>query len=134
MQEFALFFEKINNLDITPDNNSTNININNTNTNTNINIGEYINHLNEAAEIKLIKNLMLFPDIIQLASDKSEPHILCEYLRDVATAFHNFYHNCRIIGIDNNKLIQARLYLCKATKTVLSNGMKIIGVSAPDRM
>lgn len=125
-------FEKINNLDITPDNNSANININNINTN--INIGEYVNHLIESAEIKLIKNLMLFPDIIQLASDKSEPHILCEYLRDVATAFHNFYHNCRIIGIDNNKLIQARLYLCKATKTVLSNGMKIIGVSAPDRM
>jgi len=81
----------------------------------------------------LIKQLMLFPSAIQLASNKSEPQVLCEYLREVAAAFHLFYHNCRIIGEDI-ELMKARLFLASITKIVLKNGLTILGISQPERM
>jgi len=89
--------------------------------------------LKDASEIKLIKQLMLFPSAIQLASNKSEPQVLCEYLREVAAAFHLFYHNCRIIGEDI-ELMKARLFLASITKIVLKNGLTILGISQPERM
>jgi arginyl-tRNA synthetase len=89
--------------------------------------------LNNINEINLIKQLMLFPTAIQSASNKSEPHILCEYLRELAAAFHLFYYHCRIIGecID---IMKARLLLVGATKYVLSNGLSILGISSPEKM
>ncbi|MBQ6268569.1 MAG: arginine--tRNA ligase [Bacteroidetes bacterium] len=92
-----------------------------------------LSYLNDDSEIKLIKTLILFPQMLQIAAEKSEPHILCEYLKDVAAAFHVFYHNCRIIGSEENILI-SRLLLSNAAKTVLRNGMRILGVSYPEKM
>ena len=92
-----------------------------------------LSYLNDDSEIKLIKTLILFPQMLQIAAEKSEPHILCEYLKDVAAAFHVFYHNCRIIGSEENILIN-RLLLSNAAKTVLRNGMRILGVSYPEKM
>ena len=87
----------------------------------------------DKSEISLIKTLMKFPDYIRLSCDKGEPMILAEYLRDLAAAFHVFYHNCRIIGSEE-KLMQARFKLAAATKITLKNGLDILGVSAPERM
>ena len=92
-----------------------------------------LSFLTNISEIKLIKTLMLFPQKLQNAAEKSEPHIICEYLKDVASAFHIFYHECRIIGVETNIML-ARLLLAKVTKTVLRNGMKILGVSYPEKM
>ena len=92
-----------------------------------------LSYLNDDSEIKLIKTLILFPQMLQIAAEKSEPHILCEYLKDVAAAFHVFYHNCRIIGSEENTLI-SRLLLSNVAKTVLRNGMRILGVSYPEKM
>ena len=89
--------------------------------------------LTNPAEIKLIKHLMFFPSSIQLASNKSEPQILCEYLREVASAFHLFYHNCRIIGEDI-ELMKSRLFLANIAKIVIHNGLKILGISRPEKM
>lgn len=89
--------------------------------------------LNTNAEINLIKEMMRFPEVIKAAADKFEPHIISEYLRDVATAFHLFYHDCRIIGIEND-IMQARFALIKSVKTVIKNGLTILGISAPERM
>ena len=89
--------------------------------------------LNDINEINLIKELMLFPTEILSASNKSEPHILCEYLRELASAFHLFYHNCRIIGEDI-ELMKARLLLVDVCKNVLKNGLTILGISAPEKM
>jgi arginyl-tRNA synthetase len=89
--------------------------------------------LQDGTEIKLIKQLMLFPASIQTASNKSEPQILCEYLREVAAAFHLFYHNCRVIG-DDIELMKARLFLSNIAKIVLKNGLTILGISAPEKM
>lgn len=92
-----------------------------------------ISVLKEVAELELIKTLMRFPTIIEKASEQTEPQILCEYLRDVANGFHAFYHNCRIMGVENS-LTQARLVLANATRSVLKNGFTILGVAAPERM
>lgn len=89
--------------------------------------------LNEVAEINLIKQLMLFPETLQVAAEKAEPHIVCEYLREVAAAFHVFYHDCRIIGTDD-EIKYARIFLANITKIVLKNGMSILGVSSPEKM
>ncbi len=84
-------------------------------------------------EIDLIRVLREFPDIVLLAADKFEPQILAEYLKDVATAFHSFYHDCRIIGTDE-PLLSSRFKLAKVTQIVLQNGLRILGISSPERM
>ncbi len=89
--------------------------------------------LNHEKEIELIKCLIKFPAIIQLAGSKFEPQILADYLRDLAAAFHIFYHELRIIGA-GEKLEEARLKLADITRIVLANGLKILGISAPERM
>jgi arginyl-tRNA synthetase len=94
---------------------------------------ENLSLLEDDAELALMKQLLRFPATIQLASNKSEPQVLCEYLKEVASAFHLFYHNCRIIG-ENHKLMDARLLLALVTKVVIKNGLQILGVSCPDKM
>lgn len=89
--------------------------------------------LKEPEEIELIKELLAFPDIVESCAVTFEPHRLCTYLQDVATAFHRFYHQHRVVTRDEN-LTRARLALCLATRTVLANGFKILGISAPERM
>lgn len=84
-------------------------------------------------EINLIKTLLLFPDIVKLSAERFEPQILAEYLKDVATAFHSFYHDCRIIGSEE-PLLSARFKLAFVTRNVLRNGLQILGISAPERM
>lgn len=84
-------------------------------------------------EQSLIKKILLFSETILASANKFEPQILAEYLRDIASMFHLFYHNCRIIGSEET-LGAARLQLSKATRTVLANGLKILGITAPERM
>ena len=85
------------------------------------------------AEIALTKLLLDFPDTVESCAMNFEPHRLTTYLQDVATAFHRFYHEHRIV-IPELDIAKARLALCFATKTVLANGCKILGISAPERM
>ncbi len=89
--------------------------------------------LREKQEIKLIKTLSKFPDVVRTAGEKSEPQILADYLRDLAADFHIFYHDCRIIGSEEN-LQNARLHLIMMTRTAMRNGLAILGISAPERM
>lgn len=89
--------------------------------------------LKHQAEQNLIKNLALFPEVIENAGQKAEPQVLSEYLRDLAATFHTFYHDCRIIGSEDS-LLQARIALAAATQTTLRNGLSILGISSPDRM
>lgn len=89
--------------------------------------------LKEAAEVELTKMLLAFPDVVQSSSAALEPHRLCTYLHDVASAFHHFYHELRVV-IPERPLAEARMELCRATKAVLANGLRILGISAPERM
>jgi arginyl-tRNA synthetase len=89
--------------------------------------------LTHEAEQKLIKEILRFPEIVSTAASKFEPQLLAEYLREVSSAFHVFYHECRILNTENN-IMNARMELAKMTKQVIKNGLKILGISAPDRM
>lgn len=89
--------------------------------------------LKHEAEIKLIKDILDFPDWVLSAATSKEPHRLINYLNDLATSFHKFYHDCRILG-EENELVQSRVTLLKAVSLVMENGLTILGIDAPDRM
>jgi arginyl-tRNA synthetase len=84
-------------------------------------------------EFLLLNELMRLPEVIESAAHNRAPQILANYLRETANAFHSFYENCDILS-DDEKLRQARLGLCKVSSQVLSNGLALLGVSAPERM
>jgi len=89
--------------------------------------------LKRGEELDLIKELALLPEVIQGAAQALEPHRITGYLRDVATSFHQFYHKHRVVT-DSPGLTAARLALVEATRIVLRNALRIIGVSAPISM
>lgn len=90
-------------------------------------------------EIDLIKILMVFPHIVTEAACHFEPHRIPAYLEEVATAYHHFQHagkrndELRVVT-DNKPVTLARVALCRATKTVLANGLSILGISRPEKM
>ena len=89
--------------------------------------------LGEKEEMRLIKRLSGFPDEVQTSAQLFEPHRLTFYLRDLVSEFHRFYHDHRIIS-DDAGLTQARLLFIKAVKTVIKNGLTLLGVNAPESM
>lgn len=89
--------------------------------------------LKEREEIDLLKQLTLFPDMIESCAATFEPHRLAEYLHEVAGTFHKFYHVCRVLSEDQ-ALTAARIAVCRAVKVVLANGFSILGISAPEKM
>ncbi|MFA6233597.1 MAG: arginine--tRNA ligase [Bacteroidota bacterium] len=102
---------------------------------------EGMTHIEEAdlsllthdSEVALIKELLRFPEWVEVSARLYETQHLCTYLHNCATAFHKFYHDCRVVTEDA-ALSGARLALCRATKQVLRNGFSIIGIDAPEKM
>jgi arginyl-tRNA synthetase len=89
--------------------------------------------LEELHEKSLMTTLSRFPEIIELAANNRAPQHLVHYLRDLANEFHTYY-NAHTFIVDDDDLRNARLALISATRTVVANGLRIIGVSAPDSM
>lgn len=89
--------------------------------------------LTHPSEVTLIKKLLGFPDVIALSARHLEPHRVITYLNELASDFTSFYHDCRIIG-EEQELMDARAELAKASAQVLANGLGILGITAPDRM
>lgn len=89
--------------------------------------------LRESEEIDLMRKLVIFPQLVEGAAIAREPHRLTSYAQQLAATFHHFYHICRIVSSDR-RLSEARLLLAEATRVVLAESLRIIGVSAPERM
>ena len=85
------------------------------------------------SEINLINNLMEFPTIIKKAHENLEPQTIANYLHGLASKFHRYYANERIVT-DNKEITAARLSMTKAIKIVLYNGLSILGINAPEKM
>jgi len=87
----------------------------------------------EPAEIELLKALADVPALIATAATLRAPHRVAHASQDLAARFHRFYTECRVVS-DDAARTQARLWLCRASGTVLANLLGILGVSAPERM
>ena len=90
--------------------------------------------LKEKDEIALAKLLSEFPSKMEHVLHSLEPRKIATYLEEVAAAYHKFYGNHKVINPQNIGLSSARKKLCEATKIILTNGLSILGISAPERM
>ena len=84
-------------------------------------------------ELTLIRKMLLLPEIVEIIAHTLEPHHLTYYAQDLATVFHSFYKQCRVIS-QNEALTKARLKLVEAAKTVLSRTLHLMGMTAPEKM
>ena len=85
----------------------------------------------------LLRALAEFPRVVTSAATMREPHKVARYLEETAGTFHRFYDVCRVLPQGDeqlNDLHRARLLLVAATRQVLANGLRLLGVSAPERM
>jgi len=84
-------------------------------------------------ELTLIRKMLLLPEMVELIAHSLEPHHLTYYAQDLATVFHSFYKQCRVVS-DDEALTKARLKLVTAAKIVLGRTLHLMGMTAPDRM
>jgi len=89
--------------------------------------------LEHPAEMELIRQILRLEEVVEHAAATLAPHHLTYYAQELATAFHSFYHHCRVVG-DNPALSSARLALVQAAKIALANTLRLMGMSAPEQM
>ncbi len=89
--------------------------------------------LQEPSEIALMKDMIRFPELTETALNTLEPQGITTFLYGLATLFHRFYTECRVVT-DDEDISKARLGLVTSVKTVLANGLTILGISRPERM
>lgn len=89
--------------------------------------------LNHPSELALIRQMLRLREIVALAAETLSPHPLTYYAQELATAFHGFYRDCRVVG-DDPALTAARLKLVRAAQFTLANTLRLMGMSAPEQM
>jgi len=89
--------------------------------------------LDNTHEHALVKQLGLFPERVEAAAIRREPHLVVNYMRELANLFHSWYNAHQFI-VDDAELRDARLALASAVGQVLRNGLELMGVSAPEKM
>ena len=92
--------------------------------------GDSIKNLNE---LRLIKSISEFPEVVFQAAGELAPHQIANYLKDCAAEFHSYYNDTKFL-IDDKDIMENRLALIRATQFILSNGLKLLGISAPNKM
>jgi arginyl-tRNA synthetase len=93
--------------------------------------------LTDPTESALLTALGEFPQVIVQAAELREPHRIARYLEELAGTLHRWYESCRIIPRGDEEITdvnRTRLWLNVATRTVIANGLGLLGVSAPERM
>jgi arginyl-tRNA synthetase len=88
----------------------------------------------EPAERALVKRLLELPGELVETGERRAPHRLTKYAHDVASDFHAFYRDCRVVGAEPAELEDFRLVLCEATQHVIARVLHLAGVEAPDSM
>ncbi len=95
--------------------------------------GGDVSLLTTEPELTLIRRMLLLPELVETIALTLEPHHLTYYAQDLATVFHAFYNECRVVS-DDKALTAARLKLVKAAKLVLGRTLNLMGMTAPERM
>lgn len=94
----------------------------------------YEKQLQKNEELLLIKTLGRFPEALERTLDQLKPSQLTSYLLDLTKDFGLFYRECKVMNPENPELSKARLALVEATRTVLSNGLDLLGIPKPQKM
>ena len=97
------------------------------------NLADLESLLSEDSEHALMQKLADYPELITSSCKKQAPHLLVNYLRELAQKFHAYYNETQFL-VDSQQLRNARLLLIQSTRYVLANGLTILGVNAPDKM
>ena len=88
----------------------------------------------EPAERALVKRLLELPEEIRETAERRAPHHLATYAHDLASDFHAFYRDCRVVGAEPGELEELRISLCVATRRVIARALELLGVEAPEQM
>lgn len=92
-----------------------------------------ISRLDQPEEMGLLKLMAAYPDLVEQAALDLEPHRIIFFMMDLAGRFHSYYNRHKVIS-DDQELTQARLWLAEALRIVFHNGLRAVGLSAPDSM
>jgi arginyl-tRNA synthetase len=99
---------------------------------TKVGIGQ-LARLDTEHEQALFTELSRYPEVVEAAAANLEPHLIAQYLRELAGALHSYYHEHKWI-VDDAELRNARITLVLATRQVIRNGLDLLGLSAPEKM
>ncbi|SBV37590.1 Arginine--tRNA ligase [uncultured Stenotrophomonas sp.] len=89
--------------------------------------------LDDALSLELMNEISRYPEVVEAAGVALEPHLVAQYLRELAHAFHTWYHGTPVL-VDDAAARNARLALACAARQTLANGLGLLGVSAPEKM
>jgi arginyl-tRNA synthetase len=89
--------------------------------------------LDTAHEQAMFVELSRYPEVVEAAAANLEPHLIAQYLRDLAGALHSYYHEHKWI-VDDAELRNARITLAVTARQVIRNGLDLLGLSAPEKM
>lgn len=92
--------------------------------------------LTDPSELALIRRMLVLPEVVELAAVNLAPHHLAHYAQELASQFHRFYRDCRVVSSDpaDRELTMARLKLVRAAKIVLAKTLHLMGMTAPEQM
>ncbi|MDX5475838.1 MAG: arginine--tRNA ligase [Bacillaceae bacterium] len=93
-----------------------------------------LEHIQSEKEIDLLKKLGEYPQVVSEAAIKRIPHRITNYIFELASTLHSFYNAEKVLDADNVDRTKARLALMKATQITIQDALKLIGVSAPEKM
>ncbi|MBF0713762.1 arginine--tRNA ligase [Gemella sp. GH3] len=91
------------------------------------------NLLTDEYSVEILKALAYFPEVVAQAAKHYEPHRICNYVQSLASAFHKFYGNNKVIS-ENKEQTESYLALITAVKITIKNALELVGVSAPEKM
>ena len=89
--------------------------------------------LGSEKEVEILKLLRQYPQLIERSAKAGEPHLLCYFLRDLSGVFHSYYNSEKFL-IEDKELMTSRLFLLKGVKQVIANGLRVLGIKAPEEM
>jgi len=95
---------------------------------------ENLNLLTAEKEEEVLKKVGSFPQVVAEAAKHRTPHRVANYIQELAASFHSFYNAEKVLNPDNKELTGARLALINAVRVTLANALRLIGVSAPEKM
>lgn len=99
-----------------------------------VSVKDVYNFISHEKEYEVIKLMGEFPSVIADTATKRKPHLICNYINDLATAFHSLYNAEKVINEDSVEKTNEKLALIKALELTIKNALDLIGVSAPERM